>query len=199
MHPKVTLSIGLMMLGLLMVLARGTRALADDVEATLQDQKSEIDKQNKLHLEATATINAPENEVYDALIHPEKIAKYDARVDSVKVISRSASSKVLEFRGRLLPIPKAPPALDVKYTFDANTKQVTAESYGKSPIRFRNDYSLKPGKDGKETQIAYTSVSTSGGPVMGIEPPKFMRTQFAIESFMRNLHYVSIYIMKNGK
>ncbi len=200
MYASLTRLIAPAVLGLMLVLACGPRAqAADTVEANLDDQKSTIDKQDKLHLEATADINAPADKVYDAMTHPETVAKYDSQVDAVKVLSDGAAGKVVEFKGQTLPIPNAPPAIQVKYTFDAGKKSITAESYGKALIQFHSEYTLNPSKDGKGTVINYSSVSSSVGKIMDMDTPQFMRQQFALDAFMRQLHDVSLYIMKGGK
>jgi carbon monoxide dehydrogenase subunit G len=199
MHPRLTRSLlGILVVALIVGCVQ--RARADEtIEASLGDQKATVDKEDKLHLEATADINAPVDKVYDAMTHPEKVAKYDAQIDAVKVISDGAAGKVVEFKGQTLPIPNAPPALQVKYTFDPAKKSLTAESYGKSPIQFRSDYALKPSKDGKGTEISYTSVSSSVAKLMGTDTPQFMRQTLALDNFMRQLHSVSQYLMKGGK
>jgi hypothetical protein len=63
-------------------------------------------------------------------------------------------------------------------------------------VQFNTETTLKPSKDGKSTEIAYTSVSSSAGKIMGMETPKFMRQQFALESFMRGLRNVVVPYVK---
>ncbi len=79
------------------------------------------------------------------------------------------------------------------------TKSVSAKNAGKSPIEFQNHTELKSSKDGKGTDIHYTGVSSSTGPIMGFEPTEAMRTQFALSAFMRQMHNVGMYIQKGGK
>ena len=82
---------------------------------------------------------------------------------------------------------------------DPATKSVSAKNAGKLPIQFQNHTELKPSKDGKGTDIHYTRVSSSTGPIMGFEPTEGMRTQFALDAFMRQMHDVGMYIQKGGK
>jgi uncharacterized protein YndB with AHSA1/START domain len=199
MRPKLTSLIALTMIAFTLALACGPRVYAGDIEATLDDQKASLDKQNRLHLEATADINAPAAKVYEALINPDKVAKYDARVTSVKVVSHDTTTKVVEFKGETLPIPNMPPALRVKYTFNPPKKEVKSESVGKAPVQFQTETTVAPSKDGKGAVVSYSSVSTSAGKVMGMEPPMFMRQQFALESFMRQMHNVAEYVQHGGK
>src|SRR5271157_3119139 len=138
MYRKSICWVTLVMLALALVIARGARVQAADIEPTLDDQKASLDKENKLHVEISAEMNAPMAKVYDALAHPEKVAKYDAQITGAKIVSQDAGGKIVEFKGNTLPIPNAPPAIQVKYTFDPKKNQVTVESHGKLPIRFQN-------------------------------------------------------------
>jgi carbon monoxide dehydrogenase subunit G len=195
--------IGLIVLVISLPLSLSIRSLARadeaDIETTLGDEKSTVDKDKQLRLDATARINAPADKVYDALTHPEKVAKYDVQITDVNVVSRDAKGETVEYKGQTLPIPNAPPSFRVQYSFDAATKSVSAKNAGKSPIQFQNHTELKPSKDGKGTDIHYTGVSSSTGPIMGFEPTEGMRTQFALSAFMRQMHNVGMYIQKGGK
>jgi len=184
---------------LALTLALGSLARAEDIEPTFEDQKSTFDKQDNMTLDATASLNAPVDKVYEALSNPEKVAKYDAQITGVKVLSKSANGRVLEYEGRTLPIPNAPKSLQVKYTFDPAKKAVTAESTGKALIKFRADYSLSPSKDGKSTEIKYTSVSPNPSKLLGMDAPQFMRRQASLTSFMQVLRHAGQYIQSGGK
>jgi uncharacterized protein YndB with AHSA1/START domain len=199
MRSKLTRASALTLLALMLALAFGPRVRAADIEPTLDDQKASVDKQNKLHLDVTADINAPAEKVYDALANPEKVAKYSTQITSAKVVSNDSTSRVVEYKGQTLPIANMPPALRVKYTFDPSKKEVKTESVGKTPIQFQTETTVAPSKDSKGTVVHYISVSTSSGPVMGIDPPMFMRQQFALDSFMRQMHNVAMYIQHGGK
>ena len=195
--------IGLIVLVISLPLSVSIRSLARadeaDIETTLGDEKATVDKDKQLHLDATAQINAPADKVYDALTHPEKVAKYDSRFTDVKVVSHDANGKTVEYKGQILPDPNAPPSFQVQYSFDPATKSVSARNAGKSQIQFQNHTEVKPSKDGKGTDIHYTSVSSSTGPIMGLNPSEGMRTQFALNAFMRQMHNVGLYIQKGGK
>jgi uncharacterized protein YndB with AHSA1/START domain len=175
------------------------RAEEADIVTTLGDANATVDKDKRLHLDAAAQINAPADKVYDALAHPEILAKYDSRITGIKVVSRDANGETVEYKGQTMPIPNAPPSFRVRYSFDAATKSVTAKSASQSPIQFQNHTELKPSKDGKGTDIHYTGVSSSAGTIMGFEAPVGMRKQFAVSAFMRQMHNVGMYIQKDGK
>jgi hypothetical protein len=195
--------IGLIVLVISLPLSLSIRSVARageaDIETTLVDEKATVDKDKQLRLDATARINAPADKVYDALTHPEKVAKYDSRFTDVKVVSHDANGKTVEYKGQTLPMPNAPPSFRVQYSFDPATKSVSAKNAGKSPIQFQNHTELKSSKDGKGTDIHYTGVSSSTGPIMGFEPTEGMRTQFALNAFMRQMYNVGMYIQKGGK
>jgi hypothetical protein len=195
--------IGLIVLLVSLPLSFAIRSVARAEEAeivtTLGDVKDTVDKDKRLHLDATAQINAPADKAYDALTHPEIVAKYDSRITDIKVLSRDAAGETVEYKGQTMPIPNAPPSFRVRYSFDAATKSVTAKSASPSPIQFENHTEVKPSKDGKGTDIDYTGVSSSTGPIMGFEPSEGMRKQFAVSAFMRQMHNVGMYIQKGGK
>jgi hypothetical protein len=195
----IGLSILLVTLPLIFPIHGLARADEAEIGTTLGDVKDTVDKDKRLHIDVTASMNAPADKVYDALIHPEIVAKYDSRITNIKVVSRDANSATVEFTGQTMPIPNAPPSFRVKYTFDAATKSVTAKSASQSPIQFENHTQLGPSKDGKGTDIKFTGVSSSTGKIMGFEPPEGMRKQFAVSSFMRQMHNVGMYIQKGGK
>ena len=182
-----------------LTLGLGSLARAEDIEPTFEDQKTTFDKQDNMTLDATASLNAPVDKVYEALSNPEKVAKYDPQIKGVKVLSKSANGRVLEYQGQTLPIPNAPKSLQVKYTFDPAKKAVTAESAGKALIKFRADYNLSPSKDGKSTEVKYTSVSSSPSKLLGMETPQFMRRQASLTTFMQVLRHAGQYIQKGGK
>ena len=195
--------IGLIVLlvGLPVSLSIGSMARAEEAEiaTTLGDAKTTVDKDKRLHLDVSAQINAPADKVYDALIHPEILAKYDSRITGIKVVSRDANGETVEYKGQTVPIPNAPPSFRVRYSFDAAAKSVSAKSASPSPIQFENHTAVKPSKDGKGGDIHYIGVSNSTGPIMGFEPTEGMRKQFAVSAFMRQMHNVGMYIQKGGK
>ncbi len=199
MSHKAGYSIATAILALAIALSAAARAGAVNIEPSFEDQKSSIDKQDRLHLEASASLNAPVAQVYDALSNPDKAAKYNPQITAIKVISQSATGKVVEYKGQTLPIPNAPPSLQVKYTFDPGKNAVTAESVGKAVIQFHAEYTLTPSKDGKSTEIHYTSVSTNPGKLLGMDAPEFLRRQGAVDAMMRNLRTVGQYIQNGGK
>ena len=156
---------------LTLALALGSLARAEDIEPTFEDQNSTFDKQDQMHLEATASLNAPLAKVYDALSNPDKVAKYDPQVTGVKVLSKTANGRVVEYSGQTIPIPNAPKSLQVKYTFDPAKNAITAQSVGKALLQFRADYTLTASKDGKSTEIHYTSVSSNPSKALGMDAP----------------------------
>jgi len=196
-------TIGLAVLVISLPLSLSIRSVAradeGDIEATLGDVKGTVDKDNQLHLDVTARINAPADKVYDAITHPEKVAKYDERITDIKVVSHDAKGEIVEYKGQTVPMPNAPPSFRVQYSFDPAAKSVVVQNAGKSPIQFQNHTELKPSQDGKGTDLHYTAVSGSTGPIMGFEPTEGMRTQFALSAFMRQMHNVAMYIQKGGK
>jgi len=184
---------------LTLALALGSVARAEDIEPAFEDQKATFDKQDRLHLEATASLNAPLAKVYEAMSNPDKVAKYDAQITGVKVLSKTANGIVLEYSGQTLPIPNAPKTLQVKYTFDPGKHAITAQSGAKALIQFRADYNLTASKDGKSTEIHYTSVSSSPAKVLGMDTPPFMRRDAALNTFMQGLHRTAQYLQSGGK
>ena len=199
MSHKPGYSIATAILALAIAFSAAARAAAEDIEPTFEDQKSSLDKQDRLHLEATASLNAPVAKLYDALTNPDKLAKYNPQITGIKVISQSAKGKVVEYKGQMVPIPNGPPSLQVKYTFDPSKNFVTAESVGKTAIQFHAEYTLAPSKDGKSTEIHYTSVSSNPGTMLGMAVPEFLRRQGAVDAMMRNLRAAGQYIQNGGK
>jgi carbon monoxide dehydrogenase subunit G len=187
------------MSALALALAAAIGARAADIEPAFEDQKSSLDAQKRMHVEAVADLNAPLAKVFDAMQKPEKVAKYDPQITSAKVISQSAHGKVVEYKGQTIPVPNAPPNLQVKYTFDPGRKVVTAQSYGKTPFDFHADFALKPSKDGKGTVVNYKSVSGADSKALGFDPPEFMRRQAALNALMGTLRNVGQYIQNDGK
>ncbi len=95
--------IGLIVLLVSLPLSFAIRSVARAEEAeivtTLGDVKDTVDKDKRLHLDATAQINAPADKVYDALTHPEIVAKYDSRITDIRVLSRDAAGETVEYSG----------------------------------------------------------------------------------------------------
>ncbi len=184
---------------LALTLVLGSLARAEDIEPMFEDQKSTFDKQDNMTLDATASLNAPVDKVYEALSNPDKVAKYDAQITGVKVLSKTANGALVEYQGQTLPIANAPKSLQVKYTFDPAKKAVTAQSAGKALIKFRAEFSLSPSKDGKSTEVKYTSLSPNPSKALGMETPQFMRRQTSLNAFMQTLRHAGQYIQSGGK
>jgi uncharacterized protein YndB with AHSA1/START domain len=198
MSHRFIRAVSIALLGLTLALG-ASRARAQDIEPTFEDEKTSTDKDGRLHLEAVADLNAPLDKVYDAFVVPEKVAKYNNQVTGVKVLSQSDDGKVVEYEGQTLPIPNAPKTLQVKYTFHPKQKAITAQSSGKALITFRADYFLKPSKDGKGTVVNYNSVSSNPGKLLGMDTPEFMRKEAALNTFMNVLRNIGRYIQNGGK
>lgn len=194
----VGLSLLLITLALGVFVRSIARADQAPIEASLDGEKTTIDKDKTLHLDVAAHMNAPASKVYDALTHPETVAKYDADITSIKVVAHDAKGKTVEYKGQTLPIPNAPPSFRVQYSFDPAAQTVSAQNAGKSLINFHTHTELKPSKDGKGTDIHYTSVSSYPGPIGGVDPPDWMRSTMAINTFMRQMHNVARYIESGG-
>ena len=124
MSSRFARSLTILMLGLTLLAFFGTRAYADDISPNFEDQKSSIDKDGNMRLELAASLNAPEAKVYEALTNPEKLSKYAAEITSVKVLSNSATSKVVEYHGATGIGPNTKP-LVVKFTFDPAKQTIT--------------------------------------------------------------------------
>ncbi len=185
---------------LTLALALGSLARAEDIEPAFEDQKSSFDKQDQMHLEATASLNAPLAKVYEALSNPDKVAKYDPQITGIKVLSQTANGKVVEYSGQTIAIANAPKTIQIKFTFDPGKNAITAQSAGKALIKFRADYTLTASKDGKSTEIHYVSVSPNPSKALGMDSvPQFMRRQAALNTFMQNLHHAGQYIQSGGK
>jgi uncharacterized protein YndB with AHSA1/START domain len=189
------------MFALTLALAAAPRVRAADVDIapTFEDQKSTLDAKKALHLDLTASMNAPVDKVYDALTNPEKVATYDAQITSAKLVSKSANGKVVEFFGQTIAVPNAPKSLKVKFTFDPDKKTIVSQSTGKALIQFRNEVALSPSKDGKGTEIHYTSVSADPSKALGMDTPEFMRIGAARGTFMSTLNNAGKYIQSGGK
>jgi uncharacterized protein YndB with AHSA1/START domain len=189
------------MFALTLALAAAPRARAADadIEPTFLDQKSTLDAKQALHLDITASINAPVDKVYDAMTNPEKVATYDAQITSAKLISKSANGKVVEFFGETIAVPNAPKSLKVKYTFDPDKKIVTSQSTGKALIQFKNEATLTPSKDGKGTEVHYASVSANPSKALNMDTPEFMRREAVLNTFMAQMRNAGKYIQAGGK
>jgi uncharacterized protein YndB with AHSA1/START domain len=172
---------------------------AEPISTDLKNFSSTIDKQQRLHLQLTAEINAPERKVFEALSNPEKVAPYDPRITDAKVVSQSADSKVVRITGQAIPIPNAPKSLDVKVTAEPSGDTVHSQSVGQTLVQFHSDYKLKPADDGKGTLVHFDSVSTDASKALGFQVPMEMRRQVAIQSFMDQMNAVGRYIEKAGK
>ena len=185
-------------LGLTLLTISADRAHADTIEPNLEAQKSSMDKDSNLRLELAASLNAPVAKVYAALTNPEKLSKYNAEITSVKVLSSSATGKVVEYYGTSnLNLNKKPYV--IKFTFDPGKQTITAQSVDKAGITFRADYVLSLSKDGKSTEIRYVSVSANPSKALGMPVPEFMRKTAGIEAFMRNLTNAGKYIQNGEK
>ena len=123
--------------------------------ADMKDFNSTVDKDKNMHLEATAEINAPEGNVFDAISHPELTSKSDPQVQKAVVVSQDSNSKVVEFfGGQQLPIPNAPKSLKIKVMPDQGSNTVKVESYQSPILKFQSEYKLSPSKDGKVVRFA---------------------------------------------
>jgi uncharacterized membrane protein len=191
-------SLTILMLGLTLLTFAGTRAHADTIEPDLKNLKNSTDKAGDLRVEIAASLNAPAAKVYDALTSPDKLSKYSSEIDSAKVLSSSATGKVVEYHGATSLNPNKKPFV-IKYTFDPGKRTITAESAAKAPIQFHADYVLSPSKDGKSTDISYVSMSADPSKALGMQVPEFMRREAAVQSFMKNLINAGKYIESGGK
>lgn len=172
---------------------------AAEIATDMKNFDGNVDKQGNLHMKIDAEIAAPQDKVFYAITHPELTSKFDPQVQSAKVVSDSPDAKIVEFTGTPLPIPNAPKSIQVKLVQDKSAGTMKAESVGKTPITFENSYKLAPAKDGKGTDVAYTSVSSDASKQLGMQVPEGMRKQFAIETFMQQMHTIAAYIGSGGK
>jgi len=186
------------MLGLTLSTFLADRAHAETIEPNFEGQKASMDKDGTLRLELAASLNAPVAKVYEALTNPDKLANYTAEITSVKVLSSSATGKVVEYHGATNLNPNKKPFV-IKYTFDPGKQTIAAQSADKAPIKFRADYVLSPSKDGKSTEISYVSVSADPSKALGMDVPEFMRQSAGLQTFMRNLTNAGKYIQSGGK
>jgi uncharacterized protein YndB with AHSA1/START domain len=186
------------MLGLTLLTFAGDRAHADTLEPDLKGQKMSMDKDGSLRLELAASLNAPVAKVYAALTNPDKLSKYAAEVTSVKVLSSSATGKVVEYHGETDLNPNKKPFV-VKFTFDPGKQSITAQSAAQAAIKFRADYVLSSSKDGKSTEVSYVSVAADPSKALGMEVPEFIRQSAGIQTFMKTLINAGHYIQDGGK
>ncbi len=198
MSSRFARSLTILMLGLTLVTFLGGRAHADSIEPDLTAQKSTMGKDGTLRLELSASMNAPAAKVYGALTNPDKLSKYSADITSAKVLSSSATGKVVEYQGATDLNPNKKPFV-VNFTFDPSKQTITAQSAPKAAINFRADYILSPSKDGKSTAISYVSVSADPSKALGVEAPEFMRKLAGIQTFMKTLMSAGKYIQDGGK
>jgi uncharacterized protein YndB with AHSA1/START domain len=199
MLSRFARSLTILMLGLTLVTFLGGRAHAvDSIEPDLEAQKSSMEKDGTLRLELSASMNAPVAKVYGALTNPDKLSKYSADITSAKVLSSSATGKVVEYQGATDLNPNKKPFV-VNFTFDPGKQTITAQSAAKAAIKFRADYVLSPSKDGKSTAISYVSVSADPSKALGMEAPEFMRKLAGIQTFMKTLISAGKYIQDGGK
>jgi ribosome-associated toxin RatA of RatAB toxin-antitoxin module len=160
-----------------------------------------VDKNQTLHMQISANMNAPVDRVFDALSHPELVAKYDPNVTGAKVVSQSGDSKIVELTGQAVPIPNAPKSLRVKITPNKADNTIEATSVDNPFITFDNKFKLVPSADGKGTVVNYTttsSISKEASQAIGMDIPEGMRKQLALTNFMEQLHSVGEYIDKAG-
>src|SRR5580704_16445114 len=77
------------------------RAFAADAATTtsLGDFTASFDKDRNLHIVAAAQVTAPEAKVFDAISHPDLVAKSDPQVDKVQIISQQGNSRIIEVFG----------------------------------------------------------------------------------------------------
>ena len=200
MSSRFACSLMILMLGLTLLTFLGDRAHADTIEPDFEGQKSSMDKDGNLRLELAASLNAPVAKVYEALTNPDKLAKYSAEIKNVKVLSSSATEKVVEveYYGATGPKSNTKP-LVIKFTFDSGKQTITAQTTAKAAVKFRADYVLSSSKDGSSTEIRYVSVSADPGKAMGEEVPELMRMDAGIQTFMRTLAGAGKYIQNGGK
>ena len=198
MSSRFARSLTILMIGLTLLTFLGDGAHADTIEPNFEGQKSSMDKDGNLRLELAASMNAPVAKVYEALTNPDKLSKYIAEITSVKVLSSSATGKVVEYHGATNLNPNKKPFV-IKYTFDPAKQTITAQSADKAPIKFRADYVLSPSKDGKSTEIKYVSVSADPSKAVGMPVPQFIRQSAGLQTFMRTLTNVGKYIQNGGK
>lgn len=174
-------------------------ASAAEIATDMQDFTATVDKQQNLHMKINAEITAPQDKVFDAIAHPELTSRFDPQVQSVKVVSDTPNARIVEFTGTPIPIPNAPKSIQVKLTPDKANARVKAESVGKLPLTFENTYKLSRAKDGKGTEVEYTSVSSDASKQLGMQIPEGMRKQIAIENFMQQMHTIAAYLQDGGK
>ena len=198
MSSRFACSLTILMLGLTLLTFPGDRAHADTIEPNFEGLKNSMDKDGNLRLELAASLNAPVAKVYEALTNPDKLSKYSADITSVKVLSNSATGKVVEYHGATDLNPNKKPFV-VKFMFDPAKYTITAQSAANAAIKFRADYVLSPSKDGKSTEIRYVSVAADPSKALGIQVPEFIRRGAGIQNFMRTLTNAGKYIQNGGK
>jgi len=198
MMPRLARSLTILMLGLALATCLADRAHADPIEPNLESQKSAVGKDGSMRVELTASMNAPQAKIYEALTHPEMLSKYSADITSSKLLSNSATGKVVEYQGASDLNPNKKPFV-VDFTFDQGKQTITAQSGPKAQISFRADYALSPSKDGKSTEIHYVSVAGDPSKAIGMQAPEFMRSLGAIQNFMKTMISVGKYIQDGGK
>lgn len=167
--------------------------------AEMKNFDSTIDKDQNMHLQVTAEINAPADKVFDAIAHPELTSKSDPRIEKTRIVSQDSSSKVVELWGPQVPIPNAPPSLKIKVIPDKASNTIKVESYQSPILQFQNEYKLSPTPDGKGTIVKYMGVSNDISKQLGMDVTPDMRKQFGMQTFMDQMHTVGVYIDDNSK
>jgi hypothetical protein len=182
--------------GLIVSLLLGRFGFAADVATTagMNDYKTTIDAAGNLHIDASAEVTAPEDKVFDAISHPELVAKSDPQVDKVELLSQQGNSKVVELFGPQFAIPDAPESLKIKVTTDSANRIVSIESCDGAVLQFRNEYKLSPTSDGKDTIVNLSSTSNDVSAQVGTDIPDEMRKEIGLQTFMHQLHRVVRYI-----
>jgi hypothetical protein len=174
----------------------GRVGFAADVATTasMNDYKTTIDAGKNLHIDASAEVTAPEDKVFDALSHPELVAKFDPQVEKVELISQQENSKVVELFGPQFAISDAPKSLMIKVTTDAGNQMVRIESCAGAALQFQNQYKVSPTSDGKDTIVSLSSTSNDVSAQLGTDIPDEMRKEIGLQTFMHQLHRVVRYI-----
>lgn len=184
------------------ILTTSTLAAAIAFAATTAEMKnfdSTIDKNQNMHLQVTAEINAPQAKVFDAISHPELTAKSDPRIEKANVVSQDSNGKIVELFGQQVPIPNAPPSLKIKVIPDKASNTIKVESYQSPILQFQNEYKLSSTPDGKGTVVKYIGVSNDISKQLGMDVTPDMRKQFGVQTFMDQMHTVGVYIDDNSK
>jgi len=107
--------------------------------ADMTNFSSTLDKDKNMHLEVTADMTAPVDKVFDALSHPELVAKKDAQIHGTKVISEDASGKIVEITGQTAPIPNAPKSIKIKVIPDKAANTIKVESVDSPILHFQTE------------------------------------------------------------